>query len=103
MLNGIAPNYIHSLDATLLYRTVERCVDRGIKSFWLIHDSYGVLPNDIPILNEEVREAYIEIFEDNPLADWVAQILPDRMDVLDKVMVDDLDISKVRNSRYFFS
>lgn len=103
MLNGIAPNYIHSLDCTLLYRTVERCKERGVNSFWLIHDSYGVLPNDVPILNVEVREAYIELFKGNPLADWVSQILPEGINVIDKVMINDLDLNEVRNSRYIFS
>jgi len=103
MLNGIAPNYIHSLDSTLLYRTVERCLERGVKSFWLIHDSYGVKPNDVPILNEEVREAYIEIFEDEPLRDWVAQILPRGVDIVDKVMINDLNLKEVRESKYIFS
>jgi len=103
MLNGIAPNYIHSMDATLLYRTIERCMDRGVSGFWLIHDSYGVLPNDVAILNEEVREAYIEIFKDNPLYHWVEQILPDGIGVVEKAMISTLDLNKVRESRYIFS
>ena len=103
MLNGIAPNYVHSLDQTLLFRTVERCLERGVGSFWLIHDSYGVLPNDVDVLNEEVREAYIELFEGDPLADWVSQILPSGVDVVQKAMVGDLDLSEVRESEYIFS
>lgn len=103
MLNGIAPNFIHSLDATLLYRTVERCIDRGVDNFWLIHDSYGVPPNDAEILSIEVREAFIELFESKPLKDWTQQILPSGVDVVDKVMINTLDLQDVRESKYLFS
>lgn len=67
MLNGIAPNFIHSLDATVLYRTVELCKEHNVNSFWLIHDSYGVLPNDVDTLNTSFRRAYVEVFKENPL------------------------------------
>jgi len=103
MLNGIAPNFIHSLDATLLYRTVERCIERGVNSFWLIHDSYGVLPNDVDILNTEFREAFIELFKLNPLKDWTNQILPTHSYIVDKAMLNTLNLEDIRYSKYIIS
>ncbi|MBI0327561.1 DNA-directed RNA polymerase [Burkholderia plantarii] len=38
---GISPNFIHSLDAAHMMRTVVYCQERGIKHFAMIHDSYG--------------------------------------------------------------
>jgi DNA-directed RNA polymerase len=103
MVNGIAPNYVHSLDATLMFRTVERLLQRGVTSFALIHDSYGVHASDTPKLAEEVREAYIEIFDDTPLYDFVEQTAPFKALEVQDIMINDLDLSRVRDSAYIFS
>ena len=103
MINGIAPNYIHSLDATLMFRTVERLLQRGVTSFALIHDSYGVHAADTDKLAEEVREAYIELFEDEPLFSFVEQTAPFKALEADKLIIGDLDLNKVRSSDYIFS
>ena len=103
MVNGIAPNYIHSLDATLMFRTVERLLARGVSSFALIHDSYGVHAADTEKLAEEVRESYIEIFGSNPLYDFVEQTAPFKALEVRELMINDLVIGDVRNSDYIFS
>jgi len=103
MVNGIAPNYIHSLDATLMFRTVERLLSRGVSSFALIHDSYGVHAADTHKLAEEVREAYIELFEGSPLYDFVEQTAPFKALEAEQLVIGDLDLNKVRNSDYIFS
>ena len=100
MLSSIAPNFIHQLDAVLMYRTVEKCMERGVRNFWLIHDSYGVSPNDAHILSTCVREAYKEIFEQDILKDWTEQLgLP--WD--DSVMINTLNLDDVLTSEYIFS
>jgi DNA-directed RNA polymerase len=38
---GISPNFVHSLDAAHLMRTVVKCQEAGITSFAMVHDSYG--------------------------------------------------------------
>ena len=103
MVNGIAPNYIHSLDATLMFRTVERLLARGVTAFALIHDSYGVHAADTEKLAEEVRESYIELFEAEPLYDFVEQAAPFRALEAKKIVIGDLDLSEVRESAYIFS
>lgn len=103
MLNGIAPNFIHSLDATVLYRTVEICKEHDVNGFWLIHDSYGVLPNYVDILNSSFREAYVEVFKANPLEEWVKQIHPESLEEVQKAMVSDLDLDMVLSSKYIIT
>lgn len=103
MVNGIAPNYIHSLDATLMFSTVERLLARGVSSFALIHDSYGVHASDTPKLAEEVREAYIELFEGNTLYDFVDQAAPFRAGEVKDILIGDLSLDDVRRSDYIFS
>lgn len=103
MYNGIAPNLVHSLDATLMYLAVEKVRDQGGNSFMLIHDSFGVPPNDVPKLNVAVREAFVELFEGEPLKDWVAQVEPTRVADVDSIMMNTLDIQDVLKSTYIFS
>jgi DNA-directed RNA polymerase len=103
MVNGIAPNYIHSLDAVLMFRTVERLLTRGVTSFALIHDSYGVHAADTEKLAEEVRESFIELFDSDPLYDFTEQTAPFKALEAREIMINDLDLNKVRNSEYIFS
>jgi DNA-directed RNA polymerase len=101
--NGVAPNLIHSLDATLMYLTVERLLAQGVSDFMLIHDSFGVCANDIPKLNIAIREAYVELFESNPLESWVTQILPEKIEEANSIMINTLDLKEVLMSKYIFS
>lgn len=103
MVNGIAPNYIHSLDATLMFRTVERLLQRGVTSFALIHDSYGTHAADTEKLAKEVRESYIELFNDNPLYNFVEQTAPFKALEAKEMIIGDLDLQEVLNSEYIFS
>lgn len=103
MLNGIAPNFVHSLDATLLYRTVEICQEQDVNEFMLIHDDYGVLPNNVPIMNRAVRAGYVELFSGDPLEDWVNQIEPTAIEEAKEAIIGDLDLSEVLDSDYIFN
>jgi DNA-directed RNA polymerase len=101
--NGIAPNLIHSLDATLMYRTVEKLKEQGVNDFMLIHDSFGVPANDIPKLNLAVRESFVELFHEDPLFMWVAQVMPHLVESSGDVMINTLELEDVMESTYFFS
>lgn len=101
MMNGVAPNYIHSMDSTLLFLTVMMCQALGITNFMLIHDSFGVRPNDVKVFNEQVREAFIALYKDKPLGKWYKDITGQDMD--ESIYINDLDLNEVRNSKYIFS
>lgn len=103
MVNGIAPNFIHSLDAALLAHTVLKLKEDGCNDFHLIHDSYGVPVKYVAALNKRVREAYIELFECAPLQQFVNQVRPDYEKTVDSVMINTLDLKEVINSEYIFS
>ena len=64
---GIAPNYIHSLDAAHMFLTLTRLLNNGLSSFSMIHDSYGVHAVDVDIMNDCLREAFVELHKDNVL------------------------------------
>jgi DNA-directed RNA polymerase, mitochondrial len=63
--NSIAPNFVHSLDSAHLMSVVNKSVDNGITDFLLIHDSFASLPNNMPRFNAIIREAFVEMYEDN--------------------------------------
>lgn len=100
MLSSIAPNFIHNLDAILMYLTVEKCVKDGVDNFWLIHDSYGVLPNDVVCLNKNIRDSYVELFSQPILKDWVEQL---GLTFDESVMLNTLNLEEVYESKYIFS
>lgn len=47
---GIAPNFVHSMDASHLMLTVNTAVDRGVTCFAMVHDSYATHASDSDLL-----------------------------------------------------
>lgn len=111
--NSSAPNLIHGLDTSLLHGTVHRCHNRGVRSFCLVHDSYGVHPNKVDILNVEVREEFIEMFSEDVLYNWAIECLEnagftfseilDIFEELEDPMLNTLNLEDVRDATYMFS
>lgn len=101
-VNGIAPNYIHSLDAAALMLTVARLPE--VKSWSMVHDSYGVPAAQAELVADTLREVYASMFSGNLLEDLKGQVeektgltlppCPER---------GSLDPNEVRESLYFFS
>ena len=104
---GIAPNFIHSMDASHMVNTINRCLDKGVTSLAMIHDSYGTHAADADTLSSELREAFIEQYSGDVLGGFLEQIKgqlpPELIDKLPpRPKLGTLDISQVRHSRYFF-
>lgn len=78
---GVAPNFVHSLDATHLRLTVCRALEEGIDAFQLVHDSFGVHAADTPRFFQIVREAMVEMYDAVDVIarfhDEIAEQLPD--------------------------
>jgi DNA-directed RNA polymerase len=75
MANAMAPDFIHSLDASLLMMTVLKCKEKGVNFLKLVHDSYGTLCEWVDDLNLSVREAAYEIFNGkNLIRDWCLEV-----------------------------
>jgi DNA-directed RNA polymerase len=111
--NGIAPNFIHSLDASHLMLTTERCWDKGIRSFSYIHDSFGTHAADMELMNQTLRETFVEMYSEDLLGKFVADVrerVPaelrpefDQIVAENKPSMGSLDLSLVEESPYFFS
>jgi len=92
---GASPNAIHSLDATHLAMTVDRC-DFPVTT---IHDSFGALLCDMPSLFKTVRQTFVELYEAKPLESLLKDIGGD----INEVDIGSLDVSLVLDSEYCFS
>ena len=94
-MSGIMPNFIHSCDAALLHNSFA-----GFdQPFTLIHDSILTTATDMGYMSEVIRDEFVKIYEERPLemlSDVLGVALPDGM------IVGDMDITKCRNSVYFF-
>ena len=60
---GIAPNFIHSMDACHLQRVVVASYDVGNRNFAMIHDSFGTDIAHAGKLFKIIREQFVRLYE----------------------------------------
>ena len=107
--NAIAPCLIHSLDGSILAKSVSLASSKGIKSFACVHDSFGVLAPDVQLINDCVRKSFYDIFNNkNILEDFCKEITPQIAKKKQHLIPElpkmrNLDISEVLKSDYFCS
>lgn len=97
--NGIAPNFVHSMDASHMALCIVDCLGKGITDFAMIHDDYGVHAANAPILFESIRQTFVRMYEENdPINDFFSRY----SDLPEKPKAGTLDIREVLRSPYFF-
>jgi DNA-directed RNA polymerase, mitochondrial len=104
--NGISPNYVHSLDASALCRTVANALKCGVTSFSMIHDSYGTHSPKMHQLAAACRHAFAELFTPDLLSklrDEIIAALPPETEVPPVPDFGSLDVRSVRDSEFFFA
>ena len=62
-INSFAPNFIHSLDASLVHISVDRMSKQGIKNLFTIHDCFGCHASAVPTMRKVVAETMRDIFK----------------------------------------
>lgn len=101
---GSSPNYIHSLDASLLHLTVNKCSSMGIQDFAMVHDSYGTHCTNSALLATTIRETVHDIFSVDQLA-----LLKNQLEEANELTLSNLpsygefNIDDVLKSKYIFS
>jgi len=65
--NGIAPNLIHSLDASVLHCTVNSATAQGVSAFAMVHDSYGTHAADAEVMASTLRRVAADHFNQDLL------------------------------------
>lgn len=69
---GIAPNFIHSLDAAALIICLRLCREAGITEFVSVHDAYGTHAANMNALGSFLREAFVEVHQRDVLGEFRA-------------------------------
>jgi DNA-directed RNA polymerase, mitochondrial len=105
---GIAPNFVHSMDAAHMMRTITMCREQGVTAFSMVHDSYGTHAGDMETMNTLLRQSFIDQYNTDVLAEFreeLAEQLPVELaDQLPPVPAKgQLDLSQVAAADYFFS
>ena len=103
---GSSPNFIHSLDAAAMTKTINTCGHYGLKDFAMVHDSYGTHSSLMPTMSNIIREEFVKMYEEHDvlteLRDHAKQSLGTEAIPLPPTM-GNLDIRKVLESDYFFA
>lgn len=108
--SAIAPNIIHSMDATHLLKAVNYAYEKhGIQDFFLIHDSFGSPAGQADDWFEVIREAFVDLYEDCDIFEVVdknaREVLSEKglKRLPELPSKGSLDIRKVRESLYTFA
>lgn len=104
--NAIAPNFIHSMDASHLQFTVRTANSQGINHFAMIHDSYGTNVAQAGQLFATVRECFVKMYTDHDvLAEFAEEMKPfisNDADMPPLPTKGDFDLNQVKDSLYAF-
>lgn len=106
-VNGICPNFIHSLDAACLMLYILKCKKAGISSIMSVHDCYGTHASDTEKSAKFLREAFVEIYKQPILEQFTEDVLLlaniENIDIPELPESGGLDIESVLRSDYFFN
>lgn len=70
--NGIAPNFVHSLDSSHMVMAVNAADDIALA---LIHDDYGTHAGHASAFNKVIRQSFHKLYSENdPLLEWGEQV-----------------------------
>jgi DNA-directed RNA polymerase len=103
-LNGVVPNIVHAMDASLVLMTAAACAAEGIE-LATVHDSFATLAPNWLRLNRIVREQFVKLYtEHDVLAEIYESAARDGAKNLpDPPKRGSLDVNAVLESPYFLS
>ena len=105
---GIAPNFVHSVDACHMRMTINALVEAGVTDFAMIHDSYGTHAGNVELMQQVTREQFVKLHSEPLLENFrneVLAALPEKFhkDVPAVPASGSLNLKAVLNSPYFFA
>lgn len=98
-MNAVAPNFVHSLDASHMAAVVARAEAEGMQIV-TIHDDFGVHAEDTERFHAIIREEFVAQYEDNTILEDMAASTGYDVPPPEK---GDLNIRDVLRSTYFFA
>lgn len=103
---GSSPNFIHSMDAAALTLTVNSCLDKGLDSFAMVHDSFGTHSPDMPVMSDVLREEFVLMYIEHDVLEELRDHASNVLGTTDLPKIPDkgsLKIADVLDSEYFFA
>ena len=70
---GASPNFIHSLDAAAMTKTINSATKAGIYDYAMIHDSYGTHSSRMPLMSDILREEFVKMYEEHDVLEELRQ------------------------------
>jgi DNA-directed RNA polymerase len=106
--NGIAPNFVHSLDAAHLRALARAAKDAGIDYLGVVHDSFATHAARTDELSRLLRETFVEQYQPDVLAlfrDEIVALLPEAWadQVPPPPELGSLDLEEVGRAPYLFA
>lgn len=109
--NGISPNFVHSMDASHLMLTIDKCLKNGITDFSFVHDSYATHAANTDMMAKLLREAFVEQYSQDVLHRFKEEIVEQLKEVKPELIKKippipekgKLKLDEVKNSKYFFA
>lgn len=102
---GVAPNFIHSLDATHLMMSINEASKEGCVNFSTVHDSFGTSLGEAARLRRIIRQQMVRLYtEHDPLAAFLRhaeELLGESLDI-ELPKKGSLDINCILDSKFVF-
>lgn len=106
-VQAIAPNFIHSMDASHMQRVIHTMQKQGIKNMFMIHDSFGTDLNHAEQLYYIIRTELVGLYADKnylqDLTDEVNFLIKDTQEIPVEPAMGKLHIEDIQNSKYCFA
>jgi DNA-directed RNA polymerase len=106
---SIAPNWVHSLDASHLLLTVGACADEGITDIVTVHDSFGCLPANASRFNQIIREQFVQMYQGDDLLSGLRSTASAQLSEANQTRLPQLptkgqlDLNEVKRAKYAFA
>lgn len=102
---GVAPNFVHGVDASHMAMVVNDLYYKGVRNFAMVHDSFGAPFAQCETVFKSTREQFINLMSPDLLARWTEQVTASlsaeaKAKLPPLPQYGDLDLSNVRESIY---
>lgn len=102
---GVAPNFVHGVDASHMAMTVNALVAVGVRNLWMVHDSFGAPFAHCQTVFDVTREQFVQLMSPDLLRKWTedvtANLSPEGKEKLPSLPeYGELDLNGVRESVY---
>ena len=102
--NGISPNFVHSLDASVAQKTALYAKASGIDSLAMVHDSLATHCTECCTLGKIIRQSTAEIFSTDILSKFRDEVTTQTEKELPELPeYGTLDPNDVIDSEYYFA